>query len=44
MTETGMILSNPYGDERKAGTVGFPLPGVEVKLVNEGWFLSESRQ
>jgi malonyl-CoA/methylmalonyl-CoA synthetase len=35
MTETGMILSNPLGGERFAGTVGSPLPGVEVRLVDE---------
>ena len=29
MTETNMITSNPYDGERRAGTVGFPLPGVE---------------
>jgi malonyl-CoA/methylmalonyl-CoA synthetase len=32
MTETGMITSNPYVGERVAGTVGFPLPGVEVRI------------
>ena len=33
MTETGMITSNPYcGGERVAGTVGYPLPGVEVRI------------
>jgi malonyl-CoA/methylmalonyl-CoA synthetase len=32
MTETNMITSNPYDGERRAGTVGFPLPGVEVRL------------
>lgn len=33
MTETGMITSNPYeGAARVAGTVGFPLPGVEVRI------------
>jgi malonyl-CoA/methylmalonyl-CoA synthetase len=33
MTETGMITSNPYeGGARVAGTVGYPLPGVEVRL------------
>lgn len=32
MTETGMNTSNPYDGERRAGTVGFPLPGVEVKI------------
>ncbi len=35
MTEIGMALSNPYNGERKAGTVGFPLPGVEVRVINE---------
>lgn len=32
MTETIMLVSNPYDDERRAGTVGFPLPGVELRL------------
>jgi malonyl-CoA/methylmalonyl-CoA synthetase len=32
MTETNMITSNPYEGERRAGTVGFPLPGVEVRV------------
>ncbi|HZL00351.1 MAG TPA: malonyl-CoA synthase [Caulobacteraceae bacterium] len=32
MTETGMMTSNPYDGERRAGTVGFPLPGVEVRI------------
>jgi malonyl-CoA/methylmalonyl-CoA synthetase len=32
MTEIGMALSNPYRDERLAGTVGQPLPNVEVRL------------
>lgn len=30
MTETGMNTSNPYNGERRPGSVGFPLPGVEV--------------
>ena len=30
MTETLMNVSNPYDGERRAGTVGFPLPGVEL--------------
>ncbi len=34
MTETGMNTSNPYEGERVAGTVGFPLPDVEVRVVN----------
>ena len=32
MTETNMNTSNPYDGERRAGTVGFPLPGVEIKI------------
>ncbi len=32
MTETNMNTSNPYDGERRAGTVGFPLPGVELKI------------
>ena len=36
MTETGMNTSNPYDGERRAGTVGFPLPGVELRITAEG--------
>jgi len=36
MTEIGMGLSNPYDGERRPGTVGQPLPGVEIRLVGEG--------
>ena len=32
MTETNMNTSNPYEGNRKAGTVGLPLPGIEVKV------------
>ncbi len=32
MTEAGMITSNPLDGERRPGTVGFPLPGVEVRV------------
>lgn len=35
MTEIGMALSNPLHGERRAGTVGLPLPGVSVRLMNE---------
>jgi malonyl-CoA/methylmalonyl-CoA synthetase len=35
MTETLMTLSNPYDGERRAGTVGFPLPGVDARIVDE---------
>jgi len=33
MTETLMTLGNPYDGERRAGTVGFPLRGVETRIV-----------
>lgn len=36
MTEIGMGLSNSYLDERRAGHVGLPLPGVEMRLVDTG--------
>ena len=32
MTETFMNISNPYVGERRAGTVGVPLPGVSVRI------------
>jgi malonyl-CoA/methylmalonyl-CoA synthetase len=35
MTEIGMALSNPLDGERRAGTVGLPLPGVEVRLTDD---------
>ncbi|MFT4959049.1 MAG: malonyl-CoA/methylmalonyl-CoA synthetase [Paracoccaceae bacterium] len=34
MTETNMNISNPYDGERRAGTVGFALPGIEVKITD----------
>ena len=35
MSELGMALTNPYESERRIpGTVGFPFPGVEAKVVN----------
>jgi malonyl-CoA/methylmalonyl-CoA synthetase len=32
MTETLLLVSNPLHGERRAGTVGFPLPGVDLRL------------
>jgi malonyl-CoA/methylmalonyl-CoA synthetase len=34
MTETNMNTSNPYHGDRRAGTVGFPLPNVEVIITD----------
>lgn len=34
MTEINMAASNPFEGERKAGTVGFPLPGVAIRLAD----------
>ncbi|GAB4264886.1 MAG: acyl-CoA synthetase [Candidatus Promineifilaceae bacterium] len=34
MTETGMNLSNPLHGERRVGSVGLPLPGVEARIVH----------
>jgi malonyl-CoA/methylmalonyl-CoA synthetase len=35
MTEIGMALSNPLDGERRPGYVGQPLPGVDVRLVDD---------
>ena len=35
MTETGMITSNPLLGERRGGTVGLPLPGVALRVVDD---------
>ena len=35
MTETGMNTSNPLYGERRPGTVGLPLPGIEVRVTDE---------
>ncbi|MGR3812798.1 MAG: malonate--CoA ligase [Cognatishimia activa] len=34
MTETNMNTSNPYDGDRRAGTVGFPLPDVDLKITD----------
>jgi malonyl-CoA/methylmalonyl-CoA synthetase len=34
MTETIMNISNPYDGERRPGSVGFPLPGVQARIVD----------
>jgi malonyl-CoA/methylmalonyl-CoA synthetase len=35
MTETGMNTSNPLHGARKPGTVGLPLPGIEVRIADD---------
>jgi len=35
MTETGMNTSNPLSGERRVGTVGFPLPGIELRIADD---------
>lgn len=35
MTETGMLTSNPLSGERRPGTVGLPLPGTDVRVVDD---------
>ena len=39
LTETLMNISNPYDGERRAGSVGLPLPGVEVRVDAAGQLL-----
>jgi len=34
MTECGFALSTPYDQPRRAGVVGFPLPGISVRIVD----------
>jgi malonyl-CoA/methylmalonyl-CoA synthetase len=36
MTETSMITSNPLDGDRRPGTVGFALPGVDVRVGDDG--------
>ncbi len=36
MSETVMLAANPLHGERRAGTVGRPLPGVEIRLADGG--------
>ena len=44
MTETIMLVSNPYDGERRPGTVGFALPGVGLRLTpREGDFPAEGK-
>lgn len=40
MTECGIITSNPYDGDRIAGTVGYALPGYEIRVSNESGSVS----
>jgi malonyl-CoA/methylmalonyl-CoA synthetase len=42
MTETVMLVSNPYEGERRPGAVGLPLPGVEVRFRRDDGRLVDS--
>ena len=44
MTEIGMALSNPYAGERRPGTVGRPMPGVELRLRKGDQLVQEEKQ
>ncbi len=35
MSETMLTISNPYEGERRRGSVGFPVPGTEVRIADE---------
>ena len=35
MTETNMCTSNPYDNNRVAGTVGLPLPGIQLRIADD---------
>ena len=39
MSETGMNFSNPLGGERKPGSIGLPLPDLQVRIVDPETFL-----
>lgn len=43
MTETNMNTSNPYDGERRAGTVGLPLPGVDLRIMDAGTEVAQGR-
>lgn len=39
MSETLMNISNPYAGERRPGSIGLPLPGVSVRLIDSEIYL-----
>ncbi len=44
ITEGGIVVSNPYDGPRRAGRVGHPLPGVELRLSDRGEVLLRGGQ
>ena len=44
ITEGGIVVTNPYDGPRQAGRVGYPFPGVEVKLGEQGEVLLKGGQ
>jgi malonyl-CoA/methylmalonyl-CoA synthetase len=44
MTEIGMGISNPYIGERKPGYIGKALQGVSVRLMDEGYLITEDEK
>jgi malonyl-CoA/methylmalonyl-CoA synthetase len=44
ITEGGIVVSNPYDGPRQAGRVGYPLPGVEVRLGDQDEILLKGGQ
>jgi malonyl-CoA/methylmalonyl-CoA synthetase len=43
MSETGMNFSNPLHGERKPGSIGLPLPGLQARIVNPDTFADVPR-
>lgn len=44
MTEIGIALSNPLHGERRPGFVGRPVPGMQVRIVNDGHIVSDGER
>ena len=44
ITEGGIVITNPYDGPRQPGRVGYPFPGVEVKLGEQGEVLLKGGQ
>ncbi len=42
MTEIGMAISNPLHGERRAGSVGLPLPSVDIRLISDSGKIIET--